>query len=68
MEEKFIEPYHPEQNPLERKILHCKSDCNKIMIDKFFDPQGWFKGMDYIVDLYNHEAHPGNNDYLHPII
>ena len=34
VEDKFIEPYHPEQNPLEREMAHWKNDCEKLMIDQ----------------------------------
>ena len=66
-EQQFIEPYHPNQNPIERDMASWKNDCINIMIDSRIDPRGWFKVMQYAADLHNHTANQNNTDWIPPI-
>ena len=63
----FIEPYHPNQNPIERDMASWKNDCIKIMIDSKIDPCRWFKVMQHTADLHNHTANQNNTDWIPPI-
>ena len=64
VKDKFIEPHHPHQNPLERDMAHRKADMTKIMIDRNVDPRGWFKVMEHTADIHNHRANKKNDGHL----
>ena len=53
-----MEPYHPEENLLEREMAHWKNDCKKIIMDQNVDPKGWFKVIEHVADLHNHNENP----------
>ena len=67
VEDRFIEPYHPDQNLLQRETAQRENIRKKIMIDQNVDIQGCFKVMDHVADLHNYKAHLGNKNYLPPI-
>ena len=50
------EPYHPHQNPAERKIRDLKQTTNQIL-DRVGAPSDlWFYALKYVSYLYNHTA------------
>ena len=49
VKDQFFEPYHPNQNPIERDMASWKNDCINIMIDNRIDLRGWFKVMQHAI-------------------
>ena len=65
--DKFIEPYHPNQNPLEREMAVWKNDSTKLMIQTNADKRGWFRAYAHTADLHNHKANAANENMVPPI-
>jgi hypothetical protein len=53
---KFIEPYHPKQNPAERQLAIHKEQMKRQMITTGCDPCAWFKLSQYVSGLNNQIA------------
>ena len=66
VQDKFIEPYHPNQNPFEREMASWKNDALKLQIDTNSDPKGWYRLLAHIGDIHNHRANAANQDFLPP--
>ena len=64
--DKFIEPYHPNQNPFKLDWGRCTSDIKKLIINCNMDPQGWFCLMVHNTDLNNHSTNYLNEDNIPP--
>ena len=51
VEDKFIEPYHPHQNPAERAMALHKSKIQKVMINSGCQPEAWFRAACHVADV-----------------
>ena len=53
VKDKFIEPYHSNQNPAERMMSEMKEKLQRIMIDTGCDPEAWFSAAAHVADVHN---------------
>ena len=53
-QDKFTEPYNPQQNPAERKIGHLKNAMKRVFNDTNCAPQAWFCHACHCEDVFNH--------------
>ena len=60
VEDNFIEPYHPGQNPFERDQALWKQESTKIMIESKVDPRDWYRVVCHTADFHNHRANFSN--------
>jgi len=56
--DRYIEPYHPSQNPVERAMARMKEKLERLMIDTGCDPRAWYKAACHVADIENHTAKP----------
>ena len=56
VKDKFIEPYHPHQNPAERAMAIHKNKIQRLMIDTGCEPEAWFRAACHVADIHNHTA------------
>ena len=56
MKDRFIEPYHSNQNPAERMMSPQKEKLSRLMIQSGCEPQAWFRAACHVADINNHTA------------
>ena len=55
--DEFTEPYHPQQNPAERRNGLIKEKMKRIFSETKCDPRSWFRLYSHVVDIMNRTAY-----------
>jgi len=61
VKDKFIEPYHSNQNPAERIMAVIKEKMQRLMIDTGAPPEAWFLAAQHVADVHNNTANSALN-------
>ena len=56
VKDKYIEPYHSQQNPAERQMAFSKEKLERLFIETGCDPRVWFRAACHVADIHNHTA------------
>jgi hypothetical protein len=56
VKDRFIEPYHSNQDPAEQMMSPQKEKLSRLMIQSGCEPQAWFRAACHVADINNHTA------------